>query len=63
MNKLRKYPIFWGSVVAIIAGISQLGLKGLGLCILFGFIGWAIAGLVLSGKLSDLLSSLIDKRH
>lgn len=63
MNRLRKFPIFWGSVVAIIAGISQLGLKGLGLCILFGFIGWAIAGLVISGKLSDLFSSLMDRRN
>ncbi|HOM30872.1 MAG TPA: hypothetical protein PLD08_00730 [Acetomicrobium flavidum] len=61
MNKLKKRPIFWAFLVALVAGISQLGIKGLSLCILFGIIGWAVAKAVISGKLNDLISRLLNK--
>ena len=63
IDKLRKRPIFWAIIVAIIVGISQLGIKGLGFCVLFGLIGWVVAEAIISGKLSNLISHFMDRRH
>jgi hypothetical protein len=63
IDKLRKRPIFWAIIVSIVVGISQLGIKGLGLCVLFGLIGWVVAEAIISGKLSNLISHFMDRRH
>jgi len=63
IGRLKKRPLFWAFLAALVAGISQLGIKGLSLCILFGLIGWAFASLIKSGMLSDLLSRFTDKGH